>query len=77
MVGNMQSESGLFQSTLPSRGATDEAAIGSTIVDISIHAPLAGSDKPPSVITTHNRNISIHAPLAGSDSSVFSSTGVA
>ncbi|EQW45442.1 hypothetical protein HMPREF9017_01563 [Parascardovia denticolens F0305] len=33
-----------FQSTLPLRGATSKATTASTTRDISIHAPLAGSD---------------------------------
>ena len=35
----------IFQSTLPSRGATHERKTGSISCWISIHAPLAGSDK--------------------------------
>ncbi|EFT83507.1 hypothetical protein HMPREF0620_0512 [Parascardovia denticolens DSM 10105 = JCM 12538] len=35
---------GLFQSTLPLRGATPEHAPGRHPCPISIHAPLAGSD---------------------------------
>ena len=34
----------LFQSTLPLRGATPEDYFDTIIVDISIHAPLTGSD---------------------------------
>ena len=34
----------LFQSTLPLRGATERFAAGGRRVQISIHAPLAGSD---------------------------------
>ena len=33
-----------FQSTLPSRGATLVGVIAEYFEDISIHAPLAGSD---------------------------------
>ena len=34
----------LFQSTLPLRGATDDYCAGKGVQDISIHAPLTGSD---------------------------------
>ena len=35
-----------FQSTLPLRGATDDYCAGKGVQDISIHAPLTGSDWP-------------------------------
>ena len=55
-----------FQSTRPLRGATNAGYGIFAVVDISIHAPLAGRDPPPS--TRSNRaGISIHAPLAGRD----------
>ena len=56
----------IFQSTLPLRGAT-EALDGEQGPDqISIHAPLAGSDQGP-LRAAAQAVISIHAPLAGSD----------
>ena len=55
-----------FQSTLPSRGAIMAGTKVIDITDISIHAPLTGSD-----ISQHSNHqpgeISIHAPLTGSD----------
>ena len=36
----------IFQSTLPLRGATLDLTLASAGVDISIHTPLAGSDRP-------------------------------
>ena len=39
-------EHGLFQSTLPLRGATSLDKLDATLTEISIHAPLAGSDAP-------------------------------
>ena len=57
----------LFQSTLPTRGATSEFTRRCRFVYISIHAPHAGSD-PIAVVTDADVNISIHAPHAGSDS---------
>ena len=63
----------LFQSTLPSRGATGtrESFIKST--RISIHAPLAGSDERGRESLSRGSGISIHAPLAGSDVNAVSS----
>ena len=55
-----------FQSTLPLRGATLTLLGNVQRKEISIHAPLTGSDRqeagvgPPPLI-------SIHAPLTGSD----------
>ena len=57
-----------FQSTLPSQGATFFVLSDTNIYQISIHAPLTGSD----VIFNQkcsDFSISIHAPLTGSDSS--------
>ena len=56
-----------FQSTLPLRGATSFAFTVSPNGDISIHAPLAGSDDLGKHLVSHPTLISIHAPLAGSD----------
>ena len=57
----------LFQSTLPSQGATAFDVGIAMVTNISIHAPLTGSDAK-----LHNSQacklISIHAPLTGSDS---------
>ena len=55
-----------FQSTLPLRGATIEELLTWEVIDISIHAPLAGSDVDNEKVN-NNIYISIHAPLAGSD----------
>ena len=58
---------GLFQSTLPLRGATRDTATRKLATVISIHTPLAGSDLRRTDVEQH-RKISIHTPLAGSDS---------
>ena len=57
----------VFQSTLPLRGATGVRCTQSECRSISIHTPLAGSDR---VCGNSELNviISIHTPLAGSDS---------
>ena len=55
-----------FQSTLPLRGATQDAGKFVAQVGISIHTPLAGSDYYP-VSHLEYAPISIHTPLAGSD----------
>ena len=55
-----------FQSTLPLRGATFNAAVWSHLRNISIHAPLTGSD-PQGDSPARIDEISIHAPLTGSD----------
>ena len=57
----------LFQSTLPMRGATNSFKHLSSLHQISIHAPHAGSDLPLSFPTPSPFVISIHAPHAGSD----------
>ncbi len=55
-----------FQSTLPMRGATLSVLPEVLIIDISIHAPHAGSDAK--FFGCHKiLVISIHAPHAGSD----------
>ena len=56
-----------FQSTRPSRGATEQAQIQRDWTAISIHAPLAGRDRHFAHPSTRILNISIHAPLAGRD----------
>ena len=55
-----------FQSTLPLRGATRNVKILRKGNQISIHAPLTGSDVIPYHLYLIIR-ISIHAPLTGSD----------
>ena len=55
-----------FQSTLPLRGATLLRGRNGDAVFISIHTPLAGSDRDEG-ITDRAIDISIHTPLAGSD----------
>ena len=57
---------GLFQSTLPGRGATAPDALGLSLLDISIHAPREGSDLRAASVGVE-RDISIHAPREGSD----------
>ena len=55
-----------FQSTLPLRGATQPPENTDTAAQISIHAPLTGSDRGcPCFLEVIM--ISIHAPLTGSD----------
>ena len=56
----------LFQSTLPSRGATRRTRRCHRRQAVSIHAPLAGSDQLRLAVEPV-RHVSIHAPLAGSD----------
>ena len=60
---------GVFQSTLPARGATDARAAQHEGVSISIHAPCTGSDN---ILFCFLRLflISIHAPCTGSDADV-------
>ena len=60
-------ELGVFQSTLPVRGATGELPDISLTQYISIHAPRAGSDDTKTVQGRRKTTISIHAPRAGSD----------
>ena len=57
----------VFQSTLPSQGATGLETGEYIVKQISIHAPLTGSD-PPVCAIWERLLISIHAPLTGSDS---------
>ena len=57
----------LFQSTPPARGATAPDAFDTIIVDISIHAPREGGDRPPSRGRPAAPPISIHAPREGGD----------
>ena len=68
----------IFQSTLPMRGATDMGLPSNQYLQISIHAPHAGSDRRQnSTSRIYKRGedspvyglaeISIHAPHAGSD----------
>ena len=55
-----------FQSTLPLRGATKRALQEAGRTQISIHAPLTGSDSGTDPCRLGSL-ISIHAPLTGSD----------
>ena len=65
----------VFQSTLPVWGATAHRRVFDCQSPISIHAPLAGSDRKV-FFYAHGMRISIHAPLAGSDdSSLFFRSG--
>ena len=62
-----------FQSTHPSRGATNGVQLLVIYLDISIHAPLAGCDCDVCP-AEENCCISIHAPLAGCDAHCLSNT---
>ena len=62
----------IFQSTLPLRGATSITLGAYADTDISIHAPLAGSDVQKIIALSSPMSISIHAPLAGSDLKMIS-----
>ena len=57
----------IFQSTLPSQGATLFRAVDTRPPQISIHAPLTGSDLYRMRQGRYGILISIHAPLTGSD----------
>ena len=57
---------GMFQPTLPLRGATRLRRARRRRVPVSTHAPLAGSDLRPRHRRVQRR-VSTHAPLAGSD----------
>ena len=57
----------LFQSTLPTRGATRNARTVEASGPISIHAPHTGSDFQSSDAKYNWTIISIHAPHTGSD----------
>ena len=56
-----------FQSTHPLRGATGSTDQALQVIEISIHAPLAGCDLGD-FLPFRAQPISIHAPLAGCDS---------
>ena len=56
-----------FQSTLPSQGATISQSFMYSKINISIHAPLTGSDHDLTIPINSVSTISIHAPLTGSD----------
>ena len=56
----------MFQSTRPLRGATDIVNARKISFMVSIHAPLAGRDTNPHIVTSI-ATVSIHAPLAGRD----------
>ena len=72
----------VFQSTLPLRGATIHHHLRAAIRQISIHAPLAGSDPSMALSPTRNRNFNPRSPCgerrarthASSDGSEFQST---
>ena len=64
--GELQRLVNEFQSTHPSRGATHTARHWHGRQDVSIHAPLAGCDRPQWSRTVVVY-VSIHAPLAGCD----------
>ena len=56
-----------FQPTLPVRGATTPGMRKLVVLDISTHAPRAGSDRTLATSGLPTRSISTHAPRAGSD----------
>ena len=56
-----------FQSTLPSQGATAPFDFKYPWYNISIHAPLTGSDRTFLILNIRGTIFSIHAPLTGSD----------
>ena len=58
-----------FQSTLPVRGATPVPASAGRYIQVSIHAPRAGSDCTFTAFRVTGFAVSIHAPRAGSDRS--------
>ena len=51
-----------FQSTLPLRGATNRSVLMHFMADISIHAPLAGSDHVFVTYATFTRNFNPRSP---------------
>ena len=55
----------LFQSTLPSRGATTKVCSGDGEYQISIHAPLAGSDPMDESLTIQNIQFQSTLPSRG------------
>ena len=59
----------LFQYMLLLRGATDEGEVRLPYNSVSIHAPLARSNRGHLRETVDLRHVSIHAPLARSNSS--------
>ena len=68
-------EQGVFQSTLPARGATTATTVMQPANYISIHAPRTGSDRYRSG-RFRLLLISIHAPRTGSDlATVYAGTG--
>ena len=52
----------LFQSTLPLRGATRQTIDDASTDRISIHTPLAGSDRANDAIHAHDRDFNPHSP---------------
>ncbi len=56
-----------FQSTRPSRGATQARDLIANVDPVSIHAPLAGRDERELSWSDRREGVSIHAPLAGRD----------
>ena len=66
MASRASRSSGLFQPTLPARGATRRKLHLDKSLGISTHAPRTGSDVFPDARTL-GRRISTHAPRTGSD----------
>ena len=56
----------MFQSTLPSQGATTEGGLKALDKNVSIHAPFTGSDYKAFALQGYY-GVSIHAPFTGSD----------
>ena len=67
MISSASTWSGVFQSTLPVGGATENSGLKAMRPSISIHAPRGGSDLFFPSSSTSPSDISIHAPRGGSD----------
>mgnify|MGYP006890189266 CR=1 FL=1 len=67
MIFERKIEHGMFQSTLPVKGATSGRLIPRRVEYVSIHAPSEGSDPKPRDAHHTSTGVSIHAPSEGSD----------
>ena len=67
VVDTLKLQAGIFQPTLPARGATLYFAPISVISGISTHAPRTGSDAAVPIPANVVSPISTHAPRTGSD----------
>ena len=69
----------VFQSTLPLRGATDKMQLTEATENISIHAPLTGSDDGPMGHATHAAHFNPRSPYGERpviDAAVEEETGI-